>query len=265
MYRKCFVVLLLNILFANHLVAQVSTNKIKLKNRLFFYSGASAQYYPRLKPIKVDDPGLFVTTPILGYGFDVFGLSYEFLNGKLVFGCQAGMDTQEFFGDVGYFDPYNEGFSWLRYRLGAFGDGMRGVVNSDISWRFNLNRKSTLNLGLFGGVDGFRNGGGSYRQGYSSSQDPLHYYIEAIYDDEDENEYTWGFQFGFSRNNWDMVLRHEFIKSEIQYRTYTIPVRISNPWNDLYEKRQYYFSLNVRYYFKRKRNSLLFQDQVLSH
>ena len=65
---------------------------------------------------------------------------------------------------------------------------MRGVVNSDISWRFNLNRKSTLNLGLFGGVDGFRNGGGSYRQGYSSSQDPLHYYIEAIYDDEDENE-----------------------------------------------------------------------------
>ena len=104
---------------------------------------------------------------------------------------------------------------------------MRGVVNSDISWRFNLNRKSTLNLGLFGGVDGFRNGGGSYRQGYSSSQDPLHYYIEAIYDDEDENEYTWGFQFGFSRNNWDMVLRHEFIKSEIQYRTYTIPERTS--------------------------------------
>jgi len=38
-------VLLLNILFANHLVSQVNTNKIKLKNRLFFYSGASQAMY----------------------------------------------------------------------------------------------------------------------------------------------------------------------------------------------------------------------------
>ena len=45
MYRKCFVLLLLNILFANHLVSQVNTNKIILKNRLFFYSGASQAMY----------------------------------------------------------------------------------------------------------------------------------------------------------------------------------------------------------------------------
>lgn len=231
----------------------------------FFYVGGTFQYYPRLIEYDVSRPELFHTTPRFGYGMDLIGCIYEFKKGKYALGAQFGTETQEWYGDVGWFDPNGEGYIYpvSEYIESAFGWLQRPVFSMDFTRRFNINKTSDLNVGLFAGVDGYRDQTGSSTYRLSPYENaPYMFVLTNEVNSTDENKYTYGLQAGFTRNNWELNYRFEFIHSQLYYYAFvqysqTPPDNLEN-YQDTYKKRQYYSSLNLRYYFGRKGKSRRF-------
>ena len=79
--------------------------------------------------------------------------------------------------------------------------------------------------------------------------------------EEDQSKYTGGLQLGLTRYNWELNFRVKYLKNDFYFlaTTYSdnpdsIPLDLRN-YADVYKKRQYYFSLNARYYYGRKKRS----------
>jgi hypothetical protein len=228
--------------------------------RFFFYNGSSLQYFPRLIEFDVKRPDLFMRLPYYGFGNELICGVYEFKNGKYVLGAQFGTELQEEFAEVGMF-PFIGSYPLSYYLENQIGWAPRPVYSVEISRRIHINNATDFNIGIFGGIDGYRNESMYWSSSRGSTDGTWKYLMLHYHEPEDQSKYTGGLQLGLTRYNWELNFRVKYLKNDFYFlaTTYSdnpdsIPLDLRN-YADVYKKRQYYFSLNARYYYGRKKRS----------
>lgn len=198
--------------------------------------------------------------PYYGYGNELIGAVYEFKKGKYVLGAQFGTELQEEFAEVGMF-PFEGSYPLSYYLENQIGWGPRPVYSVEFSRRVRLNEKTDMNLGVFAGYDGYRNESMSWSTENHSYDREYSYLMLHYHEPEDQSAYTGGLQLGITRYNWELNFRVKYLKNDFYFLATTyaddpnsIPLDLRD-YADVYKKRQYYFSLNARYYYGRKKRS----------
>lgn len=232
--------------------AQTSANSDK-NRKMFFYSSASLQYHPRLKPVDVSNPELFYRWPIVGNGLGLIGVAREFHDGKYALGINLGIESQEVKASEGDLIPdpsFDPSLYYPSYFIEQIYEPtlLRSRISVEGDYRFTLNNQTDC---VFGGYFGLAE---RYPGHVRISAYPLR--MEGyIYD---VSPFIYGFKSGILRNNWEATLRFEKIYVKSDYTLFSLNNQFPD-LNDSYARRQYFFVFEMRYYYGRKKHSFRYK------